>query len=106
MLVPTMLNVLPFFFNISFVCVFICIFSSFLTSVFALKMTGDDNITSIHVEAALQQCVTFVGVNSTLQQTNPVVTTNLQSLCPGNCSDNGFCTNGKIVYECKTITKF
>ena len=65
-------------------------------------MTGDSSITSIHVESALQQCVTFVGVNSTLQQRNPVVTSNLQSLCPGNCSKHGLCTNGSIVYKCKT----
>lgn len=34
-------------------------------------MTGDYNITAIHVEAALQQCVTFVGMNTTLEITIP-----------------------------------
>lgn len=100
MFAPTLLNVLLLLLKIYFLCVFIRIFSSILISVFALKMTGDNNITSIHVEAALQQCVTFVSVNWTLQQTNPVVTSNLQSLCPGNCSNHGLCTKGKIVYQC------
>ena len=65
-------------------------------------MTGDDNITAIHIESALQQCVTFVGVNSTLQHTNPVVTTSLQSLCPSNCSNHGFCNLGNVNYDYKT----
>uniref|UniRef100_A0A8W8NV44 VWFD domain-containing protein n=1 Tax=Magallana gigas TaxID=29159 RepID=A0A8W8NV44_MAGGI len=57
-------------------------------------MTGDYNITAIHVEAALQQCVTFVSLNTTLQNANPVVTTSIQSLCPSNCSGHGVCNKG------------
>lgn len=57
-------------------------------------MTGDYNITAIHVEAALQQCVTFVSLNTTLQNANPVVTTSIQSLCPSKCSGHGVCNKG------------
>lgn len=49
-------------------------------------MTGDNDITAIHVEASLQQCVTFVGLNSTLQNAYSAVTASLQNLCPSNCS--------------------
>nr|XP_034320141.1 uncharacterized protein LOC117687527 isoform X50 [Crassostrea gigas] len=62
-------------------------------------MTGDHNITAIHVEAALQQCVTFVGLNTTLQNANPVVTTSIQSLCPSNCSGHGDCNKGNCSCE-------
>lgn len=68
-------------------------------------MTGDYNITAIHVEAALQQCVTFVGLNTTLQNANPVVTTSLQSLCPSNCSGHGDCNKGmsKNLLRCEIV---
>lgn len=62
-------------------------------------MTGDYNITAIHVEAALQQCVTFVGLNTTLQNANSVVTASLQSLCPSNCSAHGVCIKGNCSCE-------
>lgn len=63
-------------------------------------MTGDNNITAIHVDAALQQCVTFVGLNLTLKNANFAVTTSLQNLCPSNCSGHGVCKEGmlKIAY--------
>lgn len=66
-------------------------------------MTGDNNITAIHVEAALQQCVTFVGLNSTLQNANPTVTTSLQKLCPSNCSGHGVCKEGMLDKLCKIV---
>lgn len=68
-------------------------------------MTGDYNITAIHVEAALQQCVTFVSLNTTLQNANPVVTTSIQSLCPSNCSGHGVCNKGmsKNLLRCEIV---
>lgn len=62
-------------------------------------MTSDYNITAIHIEAALQQCVTFVGLNTTLQNANPVVTTSLQNICPSNCSGHGVCNKGNCSCE-------
>lgn len=59
-------------------------------------MTGDDNITSIHVEAALQQCVKFVQFNTTLQNAEPSVTYELTTLCPNNCSNKGICDKGVV----------
>ncbi|XP_056007282.1 uncharacterized protein LOC125666050 [Ostrea edulis] len=59
-----------------------------------IVMTGDDNITSIHVEAALQQCVKFVQFNTTLQNAEPSVTYELTTLCPNNCSNKGICDKG------------
>ncbi|XP_061190172.1 von Willebrand factor D and EGF domain-containing protein-like [Saccostrea echinata] len=59
-----------------------------------LKMTGDDNLTQIHVEAALEQCTTFVLLNATLQETEPNVTYTIQNLCPSNCSSHGTCSGG------------
>lgn len=69
-------------------------------------MTGDNSITAIHVEAALQQCVTFVGLNSTLQNANPTVTTSLQKLCPSNCSGHGVCKEGMLdkLQNCYSLT--
>lgn len=68
-------------------------------------MTGDYNITAIHVEAALQQCVTFVGMNTTLQNYNPAAITSLQNLCPSNCSGHGVCKEGMFnkLLTCKII---
>ncbi|XP_065937722.1 uncharacterized protein [Magallana gigas] len=62
-------------------------------------MTGDHSITAIHVEAALHQCVTFVGLNTTLQNVHPTVTLILQNLCPSNCSGHGVCNTGNCSCE-------
>jgi hypothetical protein len=57
-------------------------------------MTGDDNLTQIHVEAALQQCSAFVLLNATLQEAEPEVTYTIESICPNNCSSHGTCAGG------------
>ncbi|XP_062598528.1 von Willebrand factor D and EGF domain-containing protein-like, partial [Saccostrea cucullata] len=67
-----------------------------------IKMTGDDNLTQIHVEAALQQCTSFVLLNSTLQESDPEITNIVQNLCPNNCSNNGVCKAG----NCTCLTGF
>ncbi|XP_056003375.1 uncharacterized protein LOC125657435 isoform X3 [Ostrea edulis] len=59
-----------------------------------IKMTGDDNLTQIHVEAALQQCSAFVLLNATLQESEPEVTYTIESICPNNCSSHGTCEGG------------
>ncbi|XP_061185215.1 uncharacterized protein LOC133193273 [Saccostrea echinata] len=56
-----------------------------------IRMTGDNNLTQIHVEAALQQCSTFVLLNATLQESEPEVTYTIQNLCPSNCTGHGTC---------------
>ncbi|XP_048770271.2 von Willebrand factor D and EGF domain-containing protein-like isoform X2 [Ostrea edulis] len=59
-----------------------------------IMMTGDDNITRIHIEAALEQCTNFIVLNTTLQEEEPEITYQLTHLCPGNCSGNGYCNDG------------
>ncbi|XP_062608233.1 uncharacterized protein LOC134270071 [Saccostrea cucullata] len=61
-----------------------------------IKMTGDENLTQIHVEAALQQCSTFVFLNATLQESEPEVTYTIQNLCPSNCSGHGICDGAPL----------
>ncbi|XP_062606901.1 mucin-2-like [Saccostrea cucullata] len=57
-------------------------------------MTGDDNITKIHIEAALEHCTTFIVLNTTFTTIEPDVAYILTSRCPGNCSENGQCNAG------------
>ena len=59
-------------------------------------MTGDVNITTLHVESAIQQCATFITLNDTLQTTNPDVAKKLKSFCPRNCSNHGYCIEGNV----------
>nr|XP_022310403.1 uncharacterized protein LOC111115834 isoform X2 [Crassostrea virginica] len=69
--------------------------SSYVNCIIDLTMTGDVNITTLHVESAIQQCATFIKLNDTLQSTNPDVTNKLKSFCPRNCSYQGYCIKGK-----------
>lgn len=62
-----------------------------------LQMTGDDNFTQIHIEAALEQCSVFVVLNKTLQDAEPKITHTIQTFCPNNCSWHGICNAGKFV---------
>ncbi|XP_062587324.1 von Willebrand factor D and EGF domain-containing protein-like [Saccostrea cucullata] len=64
-----------------------------------IRMTGDDNLTQIHVEAALQQCSTFVLLNATLQEAEPEVTYTIQNLCPSNCTGHGTCDGGNCTCD-------
>lgn len=60
-------------------------------------MTGDENFTQIHIEAALEQCSVFVVLNTTFQQTEPEVTYKIETFCQNNCSGHGICNAGKVV---------
>lgn len=60
-----------------------------------LKMTGDDNFTQIHIEAALEQCSVFVVLNTTFQETEPEITYTIETFCQNNCSGHGICNAGK-----------
>lgn len=60
-------------------------------------MTGDDNFTLIHIEAALEQCSVFVVLNKTLQDAEPEITYTIQTFCQNNCSGHGICNAGKLV---------
>lgn len=62
-----------------------------------LKMTGDDNFTQIHIEAALEQCSVFVVLNITFQEAEPEVTYTIETFCQNNCSRHGICNAGKLV---------
>lgn len=62
-------------------------------------MTGDESITAIHIESAIQQCVTFITLNDTLQTTQPDMTNKLKSVCPSNCSNNGVCKGGSMNHK-------
>ncbi|XP_062603711.1 uncharacterized protein LOC134265508, partial [Saccostrea cucullata] len=68
--------------------------TSLINCVSDLMMTGDVNITKIHIEAALEQCSTFVVLNATFQETEPEITYRIESLCENNCSGNGVCNSG------------
>lgn len=65
--------------------------------VFFLKMTGDDNFTRIHIEAALEQCSVFVVLNKTFQLTEPEVAYTIETFCQNNCSGHGICNAGMLV---------
>lgn len=58
-------------------------------------MTGDYNIRAVHVESSLRQCLTFVGLNTSLQNAYPTVANSLQNVCPSSCSGHGVCDKGR-----------
>ncbi|XP_056001131.1 uncharacterized protein LOC125656824 [Ostrea edulis] len=64
-----------------------------------LMLTGDPNVTSLHIESALNVCQTLVGLNLTLQE-NSTITYEILSICPNNCSGQGECSAGSCV--CRT----
>lgn len=68
-------------------------------------MTGDDNFTKIHIEAALEKCSVFVVFNTTFQQTEPHVTYIIESFCQNNCSGHGVCNGGKLIHLCSAYDK-
>lgn len=63
-------------------------------------MTGDDNFTRIHIEAALEQCSVFVVFNTTFQETEPDITYTIETFCQNNCSGHGICNAGKSFHGC------
>ena len=57
-------------------------------------MTGDHNLTQLHLDTALGQCQAYILLNSTLQSEHPDVTTLIINLCANNCSNKGACLEG------------
>ncbi|XP_061170968.1 von Willebrand factor D and EGF domain-containing protein-like [Saccostrea echinata] len=64
-----------------------------------VKMTGDESLIQMHVEAALQQCSMFVFLNETFQESEPDITYSIQNLCPSNCSSHGTCEGGNCTCD-------
>ena len=62
--------------------------------IYCSQVTGDHNLTKLHLDTALRQCQEYVLLNSTLQDENPAVTTIIINLCPNNCSNRGVCSGG------------
>ena len=58
------------------------------------QMTGDRNLTQLHLDTALGQCQTYILLNSTLQNDSPDLTIIIVNLCPNNCSSKGVCAKG------------
>lgn len=71
-------------------------FSLYHTAIY--QMTGDDNFTRIHIEAALEQCSVFVVLNTTFQETEPEVTYTIEIFCQNNCSGHGICNAGTYFF--------
>ena len=69
--------------------------------IYCSQVTGDHNLTKLHLDTALRQCQEYVLLNSTLQDENPAVTTIIINLCPNNCSNRGVCSGG-IIFFMKT----
>lgn len=57
-------------------------------------MTGDENLTQLHVETALGQCKEYIFYNSSLQKQLPDIVYNITAFCPKNCSSKGVCIEG------------
>nr|XP_022311532.1 von Willebrand factor D and EGF domain-containing protein-like [Crassostrea virginica] len=64
-----------------------------------IVMTGDHNLTQLHLETALGQCKAYILLNSTLQSEHPDVTTLIMDLCPNNCSKRGLCSKGNCTCD-------
>ncbi|XP_062574323.1 von Willebrand factor D and EGF domain-containing protein-like, partial [Saccostrea cucullata] len=73
--------------------------SSLSNCIMDVRLTGDVNIPVIHIEAAFQQCIQFLDLNTTLKTEQPDVTYQLQSLCSNNCSGHGVCTEGNCTCD-------
>lgn len=67
-----------------------------------LMMTGDENLTQLHVETALGQCKEYIFYNSSLQKQLPDIVYNITAFCPKNCSSKGVCNEG----ECTCVKGF
>ncbi|XP_062601346.1 uncharacterized protein LOC134263057 isoform X2 [Saccostrea cucullata] len=76
--------------------------SSLTNCISDLKFTGDISFAAVHIEDAIEQCSTYIVLNSTFQQVEKEVTHQIQSLCPSNCSGNGVCIKG----NCTCISRY
>ncbi|XP_061171058.1 von Willebrand factor D and EGF domain-containing protein-like [Saccostrea echinata] len=64
-----------------------------------LSMTGNENLTTLHVDTALGQCQAYILLNSTLEKEQPEVTINIVNLCQNNCSNRGICSRGNCTCD-------
>nr|XP_022290347.1 uncharacterized protein LOC111101985 [Crassostrea virginica] len=64
-----------------------------------LLLSGYRGFVQWHLDAALEQCQTYVQLNSSFQRDNAYVSTNIVDLCPKNCSDKGVCFKGNCTCD-------
>ncbi|XP_078340873.1 von Willebrand factor D and EGF domain-containing protein-like [Crassostrea virginica] len=64
-----------------------------------IVMTGEHNLTQLHLDTALGQCQAYILLNSTLQSEHPDITTLVINLCPNNCSKRGACSEGNCTCD-------
>nr|XP_022287793.1 von Willebrand factor D and EGF domain-containing protein-like isoform X2 [Crassostrea virginica]XP_022287794.1 von Willebrand factor D and EGF domain-containing protein-like isoform X2 [Crassostrea virginica] len=64
-----------------------------------IVMTGEHNLTQLHLDTALGQCQAYILLNSTLQSEHPDMTTLVINLCPNNCSNRGVCSEGNCTCD-------
>lgn len=62
-------------------------------------MTGDQNLTQLHLDTALGQCQAYITLNSTLENEQPEVSMIVINLCPNNCSNRGVCSQGTCSWK-------
>nr|XP_022287798.1 uncharacterized protein LOC111100335 [Crassostrea virginica] len=64
-----------------------------------IVMTGEHNLTQLHLDTALGQCQAYILLNSTLQSEHPDMTMLVINLCPNNCSNRGVCSEGNCTCD-------
>lgn len=69
-------------------------------------MTGNHNLTQLHLDTALRQCQNYILLNDTAVNEHPDVTTVIVNLCPNNCSNRGVCSSGKHTHKRKRSHAF
>lgn len=71
----------------------------FVIFVIFSQITGDHNLTQLHLDTGLVQCQTYILLNSTFANEHPDIAAFITNLCPNNCSSNGICTSGMKKYK-------
>nr|XP_022339990.1 von Willebrand factor D and EGF domain-containing protein-like isoform X1 [Crassostrea virginica]XP_022339999.1 von Willebrand factor D and EGF domain-containing protein-like isoform X1 [Crassostrea virginica] len=64
-----------------------------------IVMTGEHNLTQLHLDTALGLCQAYILLNSTLQSEHPDMTTLVINLCPNNCNNRGVCSEGNCTCD-------
>ncbi|XP_069134684.1 von Willebrand factor D and EGF domain-containing protein-like [Argopecten irradians] len=65
-----------------------------------LMLTGDGNWTKYAIDRSESLCVETLEKNTTLQEENPDISNIIRNnTCPLNCSEQGFCSNGKCMCQ-------
>ncbi|XP_062579694.1 von Willebrand factor D and EGF domain-containing protein-like [Saccostrea cucullata] len=72
---------------------------TFINCINDIMMTGDENLTTLHVETALDQCKEYIYYNSTLQTDKKEIVTTISMLCSKNCSNRGYCNQGNCTCD-------